>query len=97
MRSVIVFDLRSVTSHVKETCCIGMQTTLVDVRNLIGDVREILKDSIALRICNRRERERNRERERELAAKGCVQKDAPYLNAIGCSFCNILSQSPRES
>lgn len=53
MRSVIVFDLRSVTSHSKETCCIGMQTTLVDVRNLLGSVRTILLDSIALRICIR--------------------------------------------
>jgi hypothetical protein len=67
MRSVIVFDLRSVTSHIKETCCIGMQRTLVDVRNLLGSVRTILMDSIALRICIRaRERERGREREREL-------------------------------
>ena len=86
MRSVIVFDLRSVTSHVKETCCIGMQTTLVDVRNLIGDVREILKDSIALRICNRRERERNRERERasckRLCSKGCTVSQCNRLQLL---------------
>lgn len=75
MRSVIVFDLRSVTSHIKETCCIGMQTTLVDVRNLLGSVRTILMDSIALRICIRaRERERGRESCKRLRSEGCTCK-----------------------